>query len=159
MTTRFWANKALRSSLCTFVSEANDAAVALYTITQLCSSLFGSTAIQRDVAHKLLHIAGVLSSLLATSKLDALPDVIKLQLSVHIERCQPLLQRIDAAVDKLHAHYELSERRREKVSASFVAIGREMEREVADILELFFRLTLRVRLGLSTQEPANIADR
>ncbi|KAH7399167.1 hypothetical protein DE146DRAFT_525737 [Phaeosphaeria sp. MPI-PUGE-AT-0046c] len=152
-------NNTLHCTLHTFASQANDAAIALYTITQLCSSRFGSTGIQRDIAHSFLRVAGVLSSLLTTCDLDFLPEIVRLHLNTHAERCQPLLQRVDSAIGKLHAHYEVSERRGERVSESFGAFGRDAEREVADHLEQFFNMALRVRLRWSTIEPAKFGDR
>lgn len=149
MTPSLEANKALRRSLCTFVGEANDAAIALYTITQLSPSMFGSRGIQRDIAHKFLRVAGVVSSLLATCHLDALPDAVRQQLNAHIERCQPVLHKIDLAVQKLHEHYEPWARRCDTMASSAGAFEGNLEREVADVLEQFFRLAMMVRLGVT----------
>lgn len=160
--TPFWANKALRRSLHTFVKGANDAAIALYTVYQLCSApydLFGTAGLQRDIAHRFLRIAGVLSSVLSSCDLDALPDEVKSHLNAHVESCQPLLQKVDEAVERLHAHYTLSDRRDKKVAPSFAAFGRDVDRDVVRSLDDFFDFALSVRLCADMREAASCGDR
>lgn len=150
MTTPFWADKALRNSLYAFTRDANEAAVALHTIAQLSHSAFGNTNSHGNIARNFFRVAGVLSSLLATRDVTTLPEAVKSHLDAHVKRCQPLLREVDEVIDKLHAHYSASERRGEKVSAQFVALGRQVEMEAAVILDQFFELALNIRHGVTT---------
>jgi hypothetical protein len=88
-----------------FTATANHAVVSLYAISQICWSNFGSRDIQCDLAGKLMAIVGALSSL--HKIIDATPELSVLSasgveiLTQNINKCEPIVHRIGAAVQKL----------------------------------------------------------
>jgi hypothetical protein len=88
-----------------FATTAARAAVSLYAISQICWSNFGSGDIQRDLAGKLMAVVGALSSLRLL--LDGTPELTLLSSSdvdvliQNVNKCEPIVHKIEAAVKKL----------------------------------------------------------
>jgi hypothetical protein len=88
-----------------FTATADRAVVSLYAISQICWSNFGSGDIQRDLAGKLMAVVGALSSLRLL--LDGTPELTLLSSSdvdiliQHVNKCEPIVHKIEAAVQKL----------------------------------------------------------
>jgi hypothetical protein len=95
----------LRHEVAEFIDDANDAAVALYTLSCICTSLFASGRIQRELASKIMAVSGALSMLSAlsnsTPEISLLyPDDLEL-LSNSIDSCKHILHKIMTAVRTL----------------------------------------------------------
>jgi hypothetical protein len=91
-----------------FAAKAKHAALSLYTISYFCCSLFGSGGLQRDIAGRLMAVAGGLSSL--SSALDGPHEVSPLsprdveRLSDNMQACEPILTTVASALQTLDKH-------------------------------------------------------
>jgi hypothetical protein len=128
-----------------FVEKANNAAVSLYAITQLCTSLFGGARVQCEIAKKLMAVAGALSSLCAMLDISLLSTAHVELLVEQMEMCRPILTKIDVAVKTLHDHVDLGSVDG-RLSGYFNAFMKGEDVEPQRILEACFRAILRVRL-------------
>ena len=97
----------LRREIAEFISEANEAAIALYTISNVCMSLFGAGKLQHDIASKLMAISTTLTMLSALIDLDSdtvlYPHDVEL-LSKSVDTCRPLIHKITTSAQRLDSH-------------------------------------------------------
>jgi hypothetical protein len=130
-----------------FISRANNAAVSLYTITHLCATLFGGTRIQRDIANKLVAVAGALSSLRRFLDESLVSAAHVKVLAEQIESCRPVLAKINMSVQTLHDHADLTSGNT-RFPGYFNAFMKGEDVEPQRILDECFHAILRVRFTL-----------
>ncbi|KAH5647646.1 hypothetical protein HBI65_045810 [Parastagonospora nodorum] len=110
----------LRREIAEFIDETNEAAIALYTISNVCMSLFGAGKLQRDISSKLMAISTALT--LLSVLLDSKSEISLLYLhdlellSKSIDTCRPLIHKITTSAESLDSHL-VDEPRSEGVGA------------------------------------------
>jgi hypothetical protein len=126
-----------------FVTRANNAAASLYAITQLCTSMFGGARDQRDIAKKLMAVAGALSSLR-----EMLDDALLMTaahvelLAEQMEKCTPFLAKVEETVQTLHDLGPVDAR----LPGYFNTFMKGEEIEPQKVLDACFHAILKVRL-------------
>jgi hypothetical protein len=137
------ALRKLRLDIESFVARTNSAAVSLYAITQLCTSLFGGARDQRDIAKKLMAVASALLSLR-----EMLDDVLLVTaahaelLAEQMEKCSPVLMKVEETVQTLHDLGPVDAR----LPGYFNTFMKGEEIEPQRALDACFHAILKVRL-------------
>jgi hypothetical protein len=123
--------------------------VALYTISCICTSLFASGRIQRELASKIMAVSGALSMLSAllssTSETSLLyPDDLEL-LSNSVDTCKPIVTKAvgaSMALDKFLVNESLLEGL--KAPAKFNAFNKGEEVDPLRTLDDCFRVVMKL---------------
>lgn len=129
----------------TFTATANRAVISLYAISQICWSNFGSGDIQHDLAGKLMTVVGALSSLRGI--IDATPERPLLSasdveiLTQGVNKCELIVHRIEAAVQKLDEHLTEQPEKDTRIQPTgfYNAFNPDEEKEPASVLSECFR--------------------
>jgi hypothetical protein len=133
-----------------FTATANRAVVALYAISQICWSNFGSKEIQQDLASKLMAVVGALSALRGI--IDATPERILLSasdveiLTQSVDKCEPIVHRIEAAVQKLDEHLGAQPEKKTRIQPTgfYNAFNAGGEKKPASVLSECFSAIMHV---------------
>jgi hypothetical protein len=120
-----------------FANRAEDASTSLYAISYYCCSLFGSGALQRDIASRLIGVAGALTFLssfvdddqFATPLLS--PGDMEI-VSENVLVCESIVVRVEAAMKTLEEC--LKSDSHESVPAKFNAFNKGEEVEPLRVL-------------------------
>jgi hypothetical protein len=122
-----------------FANRAEDAATSLYAISYYCCSLFGSGALQRDIASRLIGVAGALTFLSGFIDDDqfASPLLSPREMEIVSENvlaCEAVVVKVTAAMKKLEEYLKSEPGMSMGVPAKFNAFNKGEEVEALRIL-------------------------
>lgn len=122
-----------------FSHHAEDAATSLYAISYYCSSLFGSGALQRDIASRLIGVAGALTFLGSfvddDQHVTPLLSIRDLEtVSENVGACEVLVVRIREAMKRLEEFLGY-EKGTVGIPAKFNAFNKGEEGEALGVLK------------------------